>query len=291
MRVRALAAVAVTATLLPVMVVASASATEVGEDDNLVTVVHGIPLVPEVDVYVNGDLTLDDFEYLDFDGLAVPDGEYVVAVTDSDDADDSAPILEETFSVDGDVTIAAQLDDAGAPGLVAYADDYSPTAAGAATIVARHAANFPAVAVTANGTEVISDLNNSESATLSVPADTYELAVTIAGVVVPESVVELELEAGLLYTFYAVGDGEFGFESILIIDEVGEADAAPTTAPSSSATTSQPAIPTAVPAGDGTSGWTGPLGVPALIAISLAAVAALGAGVALRRTSVTGTRH
>ena len=57
------------------------------------SVLHGIPDLV-VDVYVNGDLTLDDFEPGDLAGpLALPAGTYSVAITAADAADDSSPVL------------------------------------------------------------------------------------------------------------------------------------------------------------------------------------------------------
>ena len=55
------------------------------------SVLHGIPDTP-VDVYVNGELTLDDFQPGDLAGpLDLPAGDYEVALTATDAADDSAP--------------------------------------------------------------------------------------------------------------------------------------------------------------------------------------------------------
>ena len=56
-------------------------------------VLHAVPDLP-VDVYVNGALTLDDFQPGDLAGpLDLPAGVYTVAITAADAADDSAPAI------------------------------------------------------------------------------------------------------------------------------------------------------------------------------------------------------
>ena len=57
------------------------------------SVLHGVPGLT-VDVYVNNELTLDDFEPGDLAGpLELPAGTYTVAITASDAADASAPAI------------------------------------------------------------------------------------------------------------------------------------------------------------------------------------------------------
>ena len=83
------------------------------------SVLHAIPDTP-VDVYVNGELTLDDFQPGDLAGpLDLPAGDYEVALTAPDAADDSAPILGPatiTLAAGTSYTATANLDEAGAPG-------------------------------------------------------------------------------------------------------------------------------------------------------------------------------
>lgn len=57
------------------------------------SVLHGIPDTP-VDVYVNGALTIDDFQPGDLAGpLDLPAGDYEVALTAPDAADAGNPVL------------------------------------------------------------------------------------------------------------------------------------------------------------------------------------------------------
>ncbi len=288
MRIRALAAVAVAAVV--VVPVGMASTASAAPGDALVTVVHGIaiPDFEVVDVYVNGALTFEDLTFGDVLDAELPAGSYDIDVT-LPDAPIGEAALSDTFEITGDVSIVAQVDALGAPVLVTYPDDYSPTAAGQARVVVRHAAEAADVSVDANGAEVIASLSNGNSAALEVPAGTYSVVTKLGGNPVEGLSAEgLALLAGKVYTVYAVGDDmtfeTSGYSLIVDVVDVGE-DVATTTAPSTTtapATTTKPAIPTAVPAGDGSSGWSGPLGLPALIAITLAAGLAVAAGFALR---------
>ena len=92
------------------------------------SVLHAVPATP-VDVYVNGALTLDDFEPGDLAGpLELAAGDYEVAITAADAMDDSAPILGPvtlTLADGGDYTAAAHLDAAGTPTVTAFENDTS----------------------------------------------------------------------------------------------------------------------------------------------------------------------
>lgn len=289
MRVRALAAVAVVAALAPLGV---ASAANAAPGDVQIAVVHGIalPSVATVDVYVDGELALPDVAYGEVQALAVPPASYSVVIAAGDSVDASAPILQGTFNVTGDVSLVAQLDALGTPQLKAYPDDLSPTNAGEARVIVRHAAQAPTVSVEANGLTAIDALTNGQSVKLDVPAGVYSFVVKAGGVAVPGlSLSEVSIEAGNVYIVYATGGGAQAYAPIVDSVPVGQKPApTATTAPATTtvpATTTRPAVPTAVPAGDGSAGWSGPLGVPALIAIAMAAALALAVGFALRGNS------
>src|SRR5690606_6096098 len=71
----------------------AAPATAATGDAAQLSVLHGVPDLT-VDVYVNGELTLDDFEPATLAGpLELPAGAYSVALTAADAADDSEPVL------------------------------------------------------------------------------------------------------------------------------------------------------------------------------------------------------
>ncbi|MGL4257159.1 MAG: DUF4397 domain-containing protein, partial [Microbacterium sp.] len=95
----------------------------------VLSVLHGIPDTP-VDVYVNGELTLDDFAPGDLAGpLDLAAGTYSVALTAPDATDDSAPVLgplDLTLDAGVNYTAVAHLDEGGTPTVTPYVNDTSP---------------------------------------------------------------------------------------------------------------------------------------------------------------------
>lgn len=149
-----------------------------------VVVVHGVPDLT-VDVYVNGDLTIEDFEYGTVAGpLTLPAGTYDLEVYPAD-ADPSAgdPALSGSTDLPGGAyaTIAAYLQEGGAPTLGVFVENNSATDAGNARITARHLADFGAVDVLANDGAVWEGVTNGVGADTDVPADTYNIKITAAG--------------------------------------------------------------------------------------------------------------
>ena len=149
-----------------------------------VVVVHGVPDLT-VDVYVNGDLTIEDFEYGTVAGpLTLPAGTYDLEVYPAD-ADPSAsdPALAGSTDLPGGAyaTIAAYLQEGGAPTLGVFVENNSSTDAGNARITARHLADFGAVDVLANDGAVWEGVTNGVGADTDVPADTYNIKITAAG--------------------------------------------------------------------------------------------------------------
>lgn len=177
-----------------------------------VSVLHGIPDTP-VDVYVNGELTLDDFQPGDLAGpLDLPAGDYEVALTAPDATDDSAPVLGPvtlTVETDMNYTAVAHLDESGAPTVTPYVNDTSPTAAGEGRLTVRHDAAAPAVDVLAGGTPVIEGLANPDEASLDLPAGTIEASVAAAGTTDPViGPAPVEVQEGVLTIVYAWGSLE-----------------------------------------------------------------------------------
>ncbi|MFP7761525.1 DUF4397 domain-containing protein [Marisediminicola sp. LYQ134] len=166
-----------------VALAAPLSASAATADTAQLTVFHGIPDTP-VDVYVNGDLTLDDFEPGTVtDELSLPAGDYALALTapDAESADD--PILEAdvTLAAGANYTAAAHLTEGGDPALAAFENDISATAAGEGRLTVRHAAAAPAVDVLAGGDAVVSDLSNPNEAILDLAASTVSASVAATG--------------------------------------------------------------------------------------------------------------
>lgn len=178
------------------------------------SVLHAIPDTP-VDVYVNGERTLDDFQPGTLAGpLSLPAGNYEVALTAPDAADASAPILGPatvSLAVGGDYTAVAHLTEAGEPGLNAFTNDISTTAPGQGRLTVRHVAAAPAVDVLASGSPVISGLTNPNEQTLDLPAGTVSAAVALAGTTDPVlGPQDVAVQDGVLTILYAWGSAEDG---------------------------------------------------------------------------------
>lgn len=176
------------------------------------SVLHGIPDTP-VDVYVNGELTLDDFQPGDLAGpLDLPAGDYEVALTATDAADDSAPVLGPvtvTLEANTSYTAVAHLDEGGAPTVTPFVNDISATAAGEGRLAVRHVAAAPAVDVLAGGSPVIEGLANPDEASLDLPAGTVEASVAAAGTTDPVlGPADVEVQEGVLTIAYAWGSLE-----------------------------------------------------------------------------------
>ena len=175
---------------------------------------HGIPDTP-VDVYVNGELTLDDFQPGDLAGpLDLPAGDYAVALTATDAADDSAPILGPatlTLEAGKSYTATANLDEAGAPALNLFTNDIATTAAGQGRLTVRHVAAAPAVDVLAGGAPVIQGLVNPDEARLDLPVGTVSAAVALAGTTEPViGPADVAIQDGVLTIVYAWGSAADG---------------------------------------------------------------------------------
>ncbi|SFS07338.1 protein of unknown function [Microbacterium sp. cf046] len=176
------------------------------------SVLHGIPDTP-VDVYVNGELTLDDFQPGDLAGpLDLAAGDYEVALTAPDAADDSAPILGPatlTLEAGKSYTATANLDEAGTPALNLFTNDIATTNAGEGRLTVRHVAAAPAVDVLAGGSAVISSLVNPDEATLNLPVGTLSVSVAAAGTTDPLiGPADVAVQDGVLTIVYAWGSLE-----------------------------------------------------------------------------------
>src|ERR1700712_2443088 len=202
----AVGALAVAATLFGA---SAASAADTAE----VYVVHGIPDTP-VDVYVNGALTLDNFQPETVAGpLDLPAGSYDVAITAADAADDSTPLLTATADLAGgnSYSLVAHLTADGAPTVTPYSNDISTIPAGQTRLVVRHDAAAPAVDVRAGGAVVLAGVTNPAEGVLNIPAGTVDADVVLAGtdtvVLGPAS---LDLAEGSATVVHAVGSAKDG---------------------------------------------------------------------------------
>lgn len=178
-------------------------------DQAQLSVLHGVPDLT-VDVYVNGERTLDDFEPGQLAGpLKLDAGTYSVAITAADADDDSEPAIgpvDLSLDAGGNYTAVAHLEANGDPTATLFENDTSTTDAGQGRLTVRHVAAAPAVDVLAGGDAVISDLANPDEQSLDLDAGTIEASVAAAGTTEPVlGPADLTVEEGALTIAYAWG--------------------------------------------------------------------------------------
>ncbi|BDZ41649.1 hypothetical protein GCM10025865_09480 [Paraoerskovia sediminicola] len=158
------------------------------DGDAMLSVFHGVPDLT-VDVYVNGELTLDDFEPGDMAGpLELAPDTYTVAITAADAEDDSDPAIgpvDLPLEADTNYTAVAHLGEDGSPTATLFTNDTSSTAAGEGRLTVRHVAAAPAVDVLAGDSPVIEGLANPDEKVLDLPAGTVSASVAAAGTTDP----------------------------------------------------------------------------------------------------------
>lgn len=215
MRWRAIASTAAFAAVSTVVCaggLAALAAPAAAQETATVYVVHGVPDTP-VDVYVDGERAIDDFQPGTVEGpVELPAGEHDLALFAADAPDDSGePVLTTTAELPagGNVTVAAHLDAGGAPKLTPFVNDVGPVPAGKARVVVRHTAAAPAVDVRAGGTPVIEGLTNPNEKALEVAAGTVSADVTLAGTgTVAIGPADLDLAEGTATFVHAIGSAE-----------------------------------------------------------------------------------
>ncbi|WP_104163450.1 DUF4397 domain-containing protein [Cryobacterium sp. N22] len=234
------------------------------------SVLHGVPGLT-VDVYVNGDLTLDDFEPGDIAGpLELPAGTYTVAITASDAADASSPAIgpvDLPLEAGQNYTAAAHLDEAGAPTATLFTNDISTVGAGEGRLTVRHVAAAPAVDVLAGGTAVITNLSNPDESLLTLPAGVVSASVAATGttdpVIGPADVDVVEGTNTIVYAWGSLTDSNLA----LAVQTIDGLHSNPDGVPAGSAglvATNQP--------GDSSGLWFGGAALALVLAISAAAV-------------------
>ncbi|MFX0537525.1 DUF4397 domain-containing protein [Ornithinimicrobium sp. Y1847] len=178
-----------------------------------VSVLHGVPGLT-VDVYVNGEETIPNFEPGTLtDPMMLPEGTYDIEIyADGDDPASAEPALSASgLEVPGgaNLTLAAHLAEDGTPTLGAFVNDVSTLDAGQARLTVRHLAAAPAVDVRAGGSPVIEGLTNPNEQVLNLDAGTVSADVVLAGT---EDVVlgpaDVDLAEGTNTIVYAWGSAE-----------------------------------------------------------------------------------
>jgi hypothetical protein len=240
------------------------------EGDAQLSVLHGVPGLT-VDVYVNNELTLDNFEPGDLAGpLALPPGTYSVAITASDAADASAPAIgpvDLPLEAGKNYTAAAHLDAAGEPTATLFTNDIGTIGAGEGRLTVRHVAAAPAVDVLAGGAAVITNLANPSESLLTLPAGTVSASVAATGttdpVIGPADVNVAEGTNTIVYAWGSLEDNNLA----LAVQTIDGLHSNPGSVPAGSAglvATNQP--------GDASGWWMGGAGLALVLGISAAAI-------------------
>ncbi|HEU5483663.1 MAG TPA: DUF4397 domain-containing protein [Microlunatus sp.] len=181
-------------------------------DQAQLSVLHAVPGLT-VDVYVDGERTLNDFEPGTLAGpLKLDAGTYSVAITAADADDDSDPAIgpvDLELESGGNYTAVAHLNADGDPTATLFTNDTSKTEAGQGRLTVRHVAAAPAVDVLAGGDPVVEDLSNPDEASLDLDAGTIEAAVAATGTTDPViGPADVTVEEGALTIAYAWGSLE-----------------------------------------------------------------------------------
>ncbi len=179
------------------------------------SVLHGVPGLT-VDVWVDGNLTLDDFTPGTLAGpLELAAGDYEIAITASDATSADNPVIgpvDVELDDGGDYTAVAHLDADGAPTATLFTNDTkAPRNDNKGKLTVRHVAAAPAVDVLAGGTAVIEGLSNPDEQTLKLEAGTVSASVAAAGTTAPViGPADVTVEAGkntIVYAWGSLADG------------------------------------------------------------------------------------
>jgi len=183
-----------------------------------VYVVHGIPGLV-VDVYVNDNLTLEDFTFGTVAGpLDLPAGNYKIQVfaANDDPATDTPAIDVPAAAVPANksVSLVAQFDAAGDPKLGVFVNDISTIPAGQGRLTVRHTAEAGAVAIVANGAIAFDDVKNGDEGKTLLPVGGITAGVagkgTTSPLVIPKSgtAAPVTISEGVNLIVYAVGPAD-----------------------------------------------------------------------------------
>jgi Domain of unknown function (DUF4397) len=202
-----------------VLAVAFSGPVNAQADTATVVVVHGIPDTP-VDVYVNDELTLEDFAFETVtDPLSLPPGRYDLAVRPAGAEPSEAPLLSAAADLAAgvNVSVVAHLSESGEPTLSPFVNDTSATGPGEGRIIVRHTAAAPAVDVLARGEPVFTSLTNPNEAAADLPAGTVSAAVALAGTTDPViGPADVTIAEGAATIVYAVGSAADGNLTVLV---------------------------------------------------------------------------
>ena len=189
------------------------------------SVLHGVPGLT-VDVWVDGNLTLDDFAPGTLAGpLELAAGDYDIAITASDATSADNPVIGPVnveLDDGGNYTAVAHLTADGAPTATLFSNDTkAPRNDNKGKLTVRHVAAAPAVDVLAGGAAVIEGLGNPDEATLKLEAGTISASVAAAGTTAPViGPADVTVEAGkntIVYAWGSLADGNLAV-AVQVVD-------------------------------------------------------------------------
>ena len=236
------------------------AATASAQDETAITLVHGIPGTT-VDVVVDGDVVVDDFQPGTTADLTTYAGQALANVEVLDSSDDSVvigPISSLDIPDAGNWSVVAMLDDAGTARLAQFENNTASVDAGNARLTVRHTADAGAVDVIVSGQRPITNLSNGQSQELILPVGTVsgaQLAPTGGDPIV--DIGDISLGADTNTVLYVVGSED---TSLTFIQQVVAlpAPAATTTTASGDTTTTVADGSTTTTTGDSTTTTSGP---------------------------------
>lgn len=164
------------------------------ESGALIRFVHAIPQAPAVDIYTNGQLTIQNLDYGQASGYVnVPAGEHRLTVTATGD---TAPLWEQPVNPTAGAALTLVAAPDSPPAFLVYQDDLSPLPLGKARFAAIHAvAEAPGVDIAlADGQVAIPSLQFGQ------PAGS------------------LDLDTGFVYEFVVVPGGETPADALVVPD-------------------------------------------------------------------------
>lgn len=189
-----------------------------------VRVVHAVPDAPNVDLYANDNLIVNNLSYGDYtEYLEVPAGTYRLSLYPT--GTKNSPVLTNMLTVGGnDILTVAAVGELSNIGLLAIMDANTPMSPGKAMIRFLHLSpNAPAVDITLpDGTVIFGNVSFEQiTPYLEVPPMNYTLQVRLAGTTtVVLTVPNINLSSDEFYTVYAIGfaGGEPELEAMLLLD-------------------------------------------------------------------------
>ncbi|NWG15962.1 MAG: DUF4397 domain-containing protein [Chloroflexi bacterium] len=190
--------------------------------------VHAIPQAPAVDIYTDGELTLQNLAYGQASGyINLPAGEHQLSVTA---AGDSTPLWQQTVSPTAGAAITLVAAPSSPPAFLIYQDDISPLPLGKARFSAIHAIpTAPGVDITlADGRVALPGLTFGQPAG-SLDLDTsftYDFVVVPTGQTPTDAIVTpdpLAFTSGVSYALLVYGPADSPSSLLLAAPAAAEA--------------------------------------------------------------------